>query len=227
MIVTAAARPTSIRAILFDLDDTLIDHTSAAHNAATAWARELGLPGDQTDRWFAIERQYFSVYERGECTHQQQRRNRVRDFLGDFSLDDAATDALFAHFLTLYEQHWHAFPDAAPALTRALEAGLQVGILTNGATELQQRKLKRTGLDISGVQLLTSTGLGAAKPNPECYERALAVIGTTAHETFMVGDSLANDVEGARAVGMTAFHLVRDHSSDDLYSLPSLDLLPF
>ena len=160
MIVTAAARPTSIRAILFDLDDTLIDHTSAAHNAAAAWARELGLPGDQTDRWFAIERQHFAAYERGECTHQQQRRNRVRDFLGDFSLDDAATDALFARFLTLYEQHWRAFPDAVPALTRALETGLQVGILTNGAMELQQRKLKRTGLDISGVQLLTSTGLG-------------------------------------------------------------------
>ena len=62
MIVTAAAHPTSIRAILFDLDDTLIDHTSAAHNAAAAWARELGLPGDQTDRWFAIERQHFAAY---------------------------------------------------------------------------------------------------------------------------------------------------------------------
>jgi len=227
MIVKAAARPTSIRAILFDLDDTLIDHTSAAHNAAAAWARELGLPGDQTDRWFAIERQHFATYERGECTHQQQRRNRVRDFLGDFSLDDAATDALFARFLILYEQHWRAFPDAVPALTRALEAGLQVGILTNGATELQQRKLERTGLDISGVQLLTSTDLGAAKPNPECYERALAVMGITAHETIMVGDSFLNDVEGARAVGITAFHLVRGHNSDDLYSLPSLDLLPF
>ena len=43
----------------------------------------------------------------------------------------------------------------------------------------------------------------------------------------MVGDSFPNDVEGARAVGITAFHLVRGHSSDDLYSLPSLDLLPF
>ena len=225
--MTTAADPTNIRAILFDLDDTLIDHTSAAHNAATAWARELGLPDDQTDRWFAIERHHFAAYERGECTHQQQRRNRVRDFLGDFSLDDAVTDALFARFLTLYEQHWRAFPDAASALTRALKAGLQVGILTNGATELQQRKLECTGLDISGVQLLTSTDLGAAKPNPECYERALAVIGITAHETIMVGDSFPNDVEGARAVGITAFHLVRGHSSDDLYSLPSLDLLHF
>lgn len=70
-----------IRALLFDLDDTLLDHTGAARDAVDQWCRELGLPEGQHARFAAIERTWFSAYERGEVTHQGQRAARCREFL--------------------------------------------------------------------------------------------------------------------------------------------------
>ena len=71
-----------IRALLFDLDDTLLDHTGAARDAVDQWCRELGLPEGQHARFAAIERTWFSAYERGEVTHHGQRAARCREFLG-------------------------------------------------------------------------------------------------------------------------------------------------
>ncbi|MCT1428771.1 MULTISPECIES: hypothetical protein [Corynebacterium] len=48
-----------IRALLFDLDDTLLDHTGAARDAVDQWCRELGLPEGQHARFAAIERKWF------------------------------------------------------------------------------------------------------------------------------------------------------------------------
>ena len=51
-----------IRALLFDLDDTLLDHTGAARDAVDQWCRELGLPQGQHARFTAIEHKWFSAY---------------------------------------------------------------------------------------------------------------------------------------------------------------------
>ncbi|MBI9001173.1 HAD family hydrolase [Corynebacterium sp. CCM 9185] len=198
------------KAIIFDLDGTLIDHTGAARVAARTWARELGFHGDHTSRWFEIERRWFAAYERGTVSHLEQRRGRTREFTGEHTLTDSACDELFGRFLSLYREAWTAFPDAEPALRRALGSGARVAILTNSVAEVQSAKLQRTGLDLPGVRLLASGDLGVAKPRPECYRKALELLDVTPGETVMIGDSFANDVAGPRRVGMTAVWLNRD-----------------
>ncbi|MBV7294249.1 HAD family hydrolase [Corynebacterium sp. TAE3-ERU16] len=198
------------KAIIFDLDGTLIDHTGAARAASRTWARELGLRGDQTDRWFEIERRWFEAYEQGTVSHLEQRRGRTREFTGDHTLTDSACDELFGRFLSLYRDAWTAFPDAEPALRRALETGARVAVLTNSVAEIQSEKLRRTGLDLPGVRLLASGDLGVAKPRPECYRKALELLGVAPGEAVMIGDSYANDVAGPRRAGMAAVWLNRD-----------------
>lgn len=108
-----------IRAVLFDLDDTLMDHTSAMHAGLDEWCAELGVAQGQHARFSALERKWFSAYERGEVTHQGQRIERCREFLGQ-TLDDAASSppttatwphisAIGRHFRMLYLRcaaHW-------------------------------------------------------------------------------------------------------------------------
>ena len=206
----------SYRAIIFDLDGTLIDHIGAARTAARTWARELGFRGDHTDRWFEIERRWFDAYERGAVSHLEQRRGRTREFTGERTLTDPECDELFCRFLSLYREAWTAFPDAEPALRRAVGTGARVGILTNSVAEVQSEKLRRTGLDLPGVRLLASDDLGVAKPRPECYRKALELLGVVPGEAVMIGDSFANDVAGPRRAGIAAVWLNRE-------GLPAVD----
>mgnify|MGYP002738903377 CR=1 FL=1 len=196
-----------IRALLFDLDDTLLDHTGAARDAVDQWCRELGLPEGQHARFAAIERTWFSAYERGEVTHQGQRAARCREFLSR-EMNDAEALAAYDGYLSAYREQWRAFADALPTLTWALESGFQVGILTNG------------------VLLIPAVDLGCPKPQRAAYLAACRQLGVDAADTLMVGDSLTNDVQGARKAGLHALHLDRT-GKGDLSSLSALrEVLP-
>ncbi|GAB2513626.1 Phosphatase [Corynebacterium atrinae] len=197
------------RAVLFDLDGTLVDHASAARLGVDEWCRELGLPTGQWSRWSYIEKKWFTRFENGEVSHVGQRVERCKEFLGRPSLSDEEALELYEGYLRVYRSSWRAYDDARPALTDSLAAGLRVGILTNGAEKLQRAKLERTGLLIDAVLLLATVELGAPKPQPAAYAAALSRLGASAEDTLMVGDSWTNDVAGPRAAGMDAVLLQR------------------
>ncbi len=201
--------PARLEAVLYDLDGTLVDHDHAARLGVNAWAATLGLPGDQWDRWAEIERRWFLAFEEGRVTHLGQRVERCREFIGRPELRDQEALAMYEDYLAVYRANWVAFPDALPSLQAALGRGLKVGILTNGAEEMQRAKLERTGLWLDGMVMCATVELGAPKPQPASYRAALDKLGTTAGRAVMIGDSLPNDVEGARRAGMHAIHLDR------------------
>lgn len=201
--------PAATSAVLYDLDGTLVDHDHAARAGVEAWCRELGMSGGQWERWSDIETRWFTRFENGEISHLGQRIGRCREFLGRPELAEAEALELYDFYLAVYRENWRAFPDAAPSLDSALAAGLKVGILTNGAQVMQQAKMESTGLWREGVVICATVEIGAPKPQPEAYLGALERLGVTAAETVMIGDSWANDVAGARQVGMSAIHLDR------------------
>lgn len=201
--------PATTMAVLYDLDGTLVDHEHAARAGVDAWCRSLGMPEGQWDRWSEIEGRWFTRFENGEVSHLGQRIGRCREFLGRPELDETEALDLYEFYLAVYRENWRAFPDAGPSLDTALAAGLKVGILTNGARVMQQAKMESTGLWRAGMIMCATVEIGAPKPQPEAYLGALQQLGATPEETVMIGDSWANDVEGARKVGMTAIHLAR------------------
>jgi putative hydrolase of the HAD superfamily len=77
--------------------------------------------------------------------------------------------------------------------------------------------------------VVTSAVAGAAKPNPAIFGRALELLGAEVGGSAHVGDSLENDVEGARAAGLRAILVARDRNAPagmeaigSLAELPSL-----
>lgn len=199
--------------VLFDLDNTLFDHRGAANRAVRAWIEALGLDGpieSHVDRWFMLETRHHERFQRGEISHQDHRRARMRDFLpGAARLGDKAADEVFAGYLDLYRAAWRAFDDAAPAVAAAQEAGLAVGILTNGEQAIQDNKVRRTGLGRFKVPVFASSALAAAKPSPAAFHHACTALGIDPSRTLMVGDSLAHDVRGALGAGLDAVLLDR------------------
>lgn len=209
---------TAARAVLFDLDDTLVDHRGAALRGLRVWLAGLGLDDlleDHVERWFALEALHYERCQRGEISFVEQRRARIRGFLPEWDLaDDDLADDTFAGFLACYRAAWSAFDDAAATLELVLAAGLPVAILTNGDQRIQEEKVRRTGLATHGVPVFASSALPAAKPDPRAFHAACRSLGVAPETTLMVGDSVRHDIGGALGAGLAAV-LVDRHGRYD------------
>jgi len=205
-----------VKAVIFDLDDTLFDHTSSIVGALGTWVPSLTgveLTDELLAAWFVIERRNFDAWLAGQVTHQGQRRGRLREFLPVLGHPVPATDEeldeVFTGFLDCYQQNWAAFPDARTALEVAKGNGWRIGVLTNGSTVQQNAKLTAIGLAGLVDVVSTSEALGFSKPAPEAYHLTCEALGADPAETLMIGDNLELDVLGARAAGLSAEHLDR------------------
>lgn len=203
-----------IEAVVFDLDDTLFDHTGSTRRALGAWLSTLAAEPSASllRQWFDVETRHFETWRAGAISFEEQRRRRLRDFLPliDRAVGtDDELDAIFAGYLHCYEEAWQAFDDARPALEALAATGRDVAVLTNGTTEQQRRKVETTGLAALVGTVVTSEEVGAAKPSPRAYLAACARIGSEPRRTLHVGDRHDLDVVAARAAGLAALHLDR------------------
>src|SRR5205823_6604613 len=128
----------------------------------------------------------------------------LRELLGDVSLDEVD------RFVDAEHEVWrpaHAVLGAAPALLEALRArGLKTGIVANSWPE--PGRVLRADVQAFGLGQLVdvcvfSTDVGAAKPEPEIFMRALDELRVDPLDAMYVGDSLVRDVQGAANLGMT------------------------
>lgn len=208
----------TIRGLLIDLDDTLVDERGASEQAFAAWHTTLGsLPpehtGDQAHAlWKAITNKHWRRHAAGEISFLAQRRERVREFLRQDVSDDEA-DALFAPYRAAHQNAWALRSDAAAFLQRC--AHLPKIIVTNGPRMLQERKLDVTGITAHFIGMVTPDDCGHAKPKPEIFHRALGLIGLAAADCMMIGDDIECDIEPAHALGMASFHV--EHGVRDLH----------
>ena len=172
MVSTEVLAP--VEAVVFDLDDTLFDHTGSTRRALSAWLFTLDVVSSASlaEEWFDAEARHFEAWRAGVISFDEQRRRRLRDFLpliGRPVGNDAALDSVFADYLHCYEESWQAFDDAWPALGALVAAGLVVAVLTNGTTVQQRSKVDKIGLADLLAAVVTSEELGVAKPAPQAY----------------------------------------------------------
>jgi putative hydrolase of the HAD superfamily len=108
---------------------------------------------------------------------------------------------------------FRAFPDALPALTELREMGMRLVCVSNWDYSLPE-VLERVGLRDELAGVVSSAAVGARKPDPRIFEAALELTGCGPEETLHVGDTRAEDVEGARAADIRALLLDRDGGGD-------------
>ncbi|WP_261620831.1 HAD family hydrolase [Pseudarthrobacter equi] len=223
----------SIKAVLFDLDDTLFDHLASAKAGLQAFTRHLGLApsNDLAGDWFTIERANYDRFLAKELTFQEQRRERLRQFLplagyaapaGEEDLNE-----LFAVYLECYERSWQAFPDAGPCLQALRDGGVLTAVISNGNHAQQQAKLRSIGLESALDAIFTSESIGHPKPMPEAFLKPCEALSVLPVHALYVGDNFRVDIEGARNAGLQAVHLQRGGTPErgTLQNLKELTLL--
>jgi putative hydrolase of the HAD superfamily len=105
---------------------------------------------------------------------------------------------------------FRVFPEVPGALASWRRAGVRLVVASNWDVSLHD-VLRETGLRERLDGVVTSAEVGASKPAPELFAAALRVAGAAPTEAIHVGDSLSEDVAGARAAGIRAVLLAREH----------------
>jgi len=194
-----------IEGLLLDLDDTLIDEARASEIAFRALVaehdtRRVSVPfGHRLREWRRLSRLHWTRFEAGELDFQQQRRCRVRDYLGS-DLDDAAADTAFRSFERAYEDAWSRLPGVSDFL-EATERIPKV-VVTNGDDAMQRRKVAATGLLEHVVAVITPATCGEWKPHPGPFRAALEALGCDGSRCLMIGDDETRDIAPARKLGL-------------------------
>ncbi|MBX7266341.1 HAD family hydrolase [Micromonospora sp. Llam7] len=208
-----------IHAVVFDVDDTLVDFSGAtgrgllAHLATTA-----AVSAADADHYLALWRQlehiHFNAYLRGECTFTDQRRRRAREFCASagFPLgpEEAEVDAWVTRYLEHCDHAFALFPDVLPALDGLSRAGLRLAAMSNSDRAYQNRKLTALGIRDRLETLVCCDDVdGAAKPDPRIFHAVCDRLGIAPAEAVYVGDRLDSDARAATAAGLTGVWLDR------------------
>jgi putative hydrolase of the HAD superfamily len=197
-----------VRGVLFDLDDTLFDHRRSARAALTAvhaaFASEADFAAFERHHAHYLEEMHLEVLA-GRATLEDARRERFRRVFAalGLTLDPADVYRVAETYRLGYSSARRAIEGAADLLAR-LRSSVAIAIVTNNLLGEQQDKLRVCGLTEYVDALVASEDVGTSKPDPEIFRIALARLGVRAEDAVMVGDSWANDIEGARAAGIRA-----------------------
>ena len=219
----------SLRAVLFDVDFTLCrPGPELSPERYARIAARHGVELDTTRHDEAREAAVLNLKRHPELLHDDSVWHAFTEeiFVGMGGPADLASECA-----TEIEQGWEApenfelYEDALPVLEELRAAGLRIGLVSNGIRDLTEFVAHHL-LEVDAI--VDSRRHGRVKPHPTIFQAALDLLGVAPVEAAMVGDSLDEDVEGARALGMRALLVDRENRHPevedrliDLYGLPA------
>ncbi len=196
-----------IRAVLWDLDNTLVDFMRMKRHASDAAARAMIAAG--ADFPFAPQEagdilfgDYLGDIE-GDKVFEQFLRKHHRQQIG---LNQHNVDRICAAAVNSYLRakmlHTEPYPGVRPTLVELTRRGLRLGVLTDAPRFKAYQRIEAAGLLDFFDFVVTHTDHGERKPHERPFREALDRLALPAHDVMMVGDWPEKDMEGARATGM-------------------------
>jgi putative hydrolase of the HAD superfamily len=202
------------RAILFDLDDTILCFSPGAEGCWQAicarFAPRLGACDPEallaaihaTREWFWSDPER---HRRGRFDMEAARLEIVTSALLRLGIEAPGQAAEIARsYIQEREASIHPFPGAVETLRRLRECGVRLALITQGRGVDQRRKLTAHALEPLFDTILIEEEFGAGKPDPRVYLHALSQLEATPAQAWMVGDNLEWDVAAPQRLGIFA-----------------------
>lgn len=197
------------RVLLFDLDDTILRFSAGQPNFwQLSLEQHVSERGRRALMLAAIEaesREFWSVGERafwGRQNMYEARRRIARAALSPHGLDEERCYRVADEMTLAKESAVRPFGGAIETLRELKGRGHRLGLLTNGCSAFQRRKLSRFELEPLFELILVEGELGYGKPDRRVFAAALEHFGSDAADTWMIGDNLEADIAGAQALGI-------------------------
>ena len=200
-----------IKDVFFDLDHTLWDFEK---NSALAFAQifdehEFHFPLDLFLKWYSpVNLKYWRLFREGKISQENLRYHRLKEVFEHMQVE--VTDEVIYLLAEKYIQYLPTFPNLHEGAIEILDylknKGYQLHIITNGFHEVQQKKLKSSGIFHYFNSVTDSDVAAAKKPDFKIFEKAIELSNAEISKSIMIGDSWEVDVEAAQAFGMKAIY---------------------
>lgn len=191
-------------AILFDLDDTLIDFKKSEEislkKCYDRYFHHLSAWEPFQNHYTEINRALWNQAEAGKLSISEISTKRF-EALSEFYCIPFLPEIPYFYEEKLVD-HSDWIEGAEELLTMLQTKAIPVGFVTNGFTHLQKNKVKKLGVSRFSTVIVISEECGVAKPHPKIFQRALELIPSQPGTTLMVGDSLTSDGQGAKNISM-------------------------
>jgi len=194
----------AVRAVFFDIDDTLYDSTRlttmARRNSITAMI-DAGLPEKGEDE---VLEALNGVIERFGSNYPRHYDELLKVLGVEWN------PKIIAAGVVAYERtkagYLKPFPEVVPTLL-SLKKDFLLGVISNGLAVKQWEKLTWLGLHHFFDSVTTSEEIQKEKPDPGIFSHAMASLKVGATESVMVGDRLGTDIKGAKEAGMVSIRV--------------------
>lgn len=200
-------------AILFDLDDTLCTYRRHGREVLAAAFEQVGV-----DPAFTIE-EYYGVYEEYvdvADTVDAQRAACFEALAETAGVEPSVGRAVARAYAKDRDHRDVVFLDGARESLESLATEYRIGLVTNGAPDMQALKLEALGIREAFETIVHGGHDAPAKPSPEPFSVALDALGVEPERAVHVGNSLEADIGGAKAAGLRAVWL-RDGDTTPTY----------
>ncbi len=202
-ILKAKIKITMIKAIIFDLDNTLIDFLTMkkmAVSGAIYAMRDAGLdmPQPQADRML------FQMYEKHGMENQKIFQGFLKKVIG--RVDYKILASAIVGYRKVEQGFMKPYPRAKWTLIKLKERGIKLAILTDAPRMRAWMRLAETGLSDFFDIVVTYDDTKAIKPDRKPFLLMLQRVKLAPDEVLIVGDSTDKDIYGAKRVGMQTCH---------------------
>jgi len=190
-----------VRAVLFDLDNTLIDFLTFKKETAKAAAKAMvdqGFPLTEVEAYGRI----FAVYDEKGIEHQKTFHDVIRPLNLEVNRAERIQQAAIVAYLRRKFETLRPYPMVKPTLAKLRERKLKLGIVTDAPRNKAWQRLVLCGLENEFDFVVTHDDTLEMKPHPSPFHLALQKLGFLSPACLFVGDNPERDIKGAKEVGM-------------------------
>jgi putative hydrolase of the HAD superfamily len=186
-----------IKAVLFDLDGTLLDRDASVQRFIDSQYDRLDRMVGHIPREDYVTR-FIELDQRGYVWKDKV----YQQLVNEFHITELTWEELLQDYLTEFKNHCVAFPNLIPMLEELKSRNLLLGMITNGRGQFQLDNIKALGIEKYFDRILISEWVGIKKPDADIFKRVLKQLNAAPRESIFVGDHPDNDVKAAQNAGM-------------------------
>ncbi|MBJ8419953.1 HAD family hydrolase [Acinetobacter courvalinii] len=194
------------KAVIFDLDQTILDRTTSLIKFLT-WQINFFQLVATKDRESFI--QYFlELDDNGKVWKDSV----YQQLIHEFSIDHVTHDMLLASYINDFNKFSCCFNDVENTIIKLKEQGYLIGLISNGRTRFQEHNFYALGLTEFFSSIIVSEAVGLRKPDPAIFLLSCRQLNVSPQDCTFVGDNELADIQGAKTVGMKTIFFHPDQS---------------